>query len=69
MAEQVEQLAASPLDSAAAVLALVEKVALDTGADEVIVVTDTYEQSDRIASYERVAGIAVQIKLVPNVAA
>ena len=46
-----------------------EKLANDTGVDEVVVVTDTYEQSDRIDSYERVAGIAAQIKLAPNVAA
>jgi hypothetical protein len=46
MAEQVEQLAASPLDSAAAVLALVEKVALDPGADAA-------KLERIIASYER----------------
>jgi len=30
-------------------------------------VTDTYEHSDRMDSYERVARIAAEIKLVPNV--
>jgi hypothetical protein len=40
-----------------------------TRADEVIVVTDTYEHSDRIDSYERVARIAAEIKLAPDVAA
>ena len=40
-----------------------------TRADEVIVVTDTYEHSDRIDSYERVACIAAEIRLAPDVAA
>ena len=45
--EQVEHLAAPPLDSATAVLALIERVALDPGAD--------VEKLDRIvAMYERV---------------
>ena len=33
-----------------------EKLVRETGADEVIVVTDTYEHADRLQSYERVAG-------------
>jgi hypothetical protein len=49
MAEQVEQLAAPPSDSAAAVLALVEKVALDPGADAA-------KLERIIASYERPQG-------------
>jgi len=40
-----------------------------TRADEVIVVTDTYEHGDRIDSYERVACIAAEIRLAPDVAA
>jgi hypothetical protein len=32
-----------------------------------VIVTDTYEHSDRMDSYERVARIAAEIKLVPNV--
>ena len=45
--EQVEHLAAPPLDGATAVLALIERVALDPGAD--------VEKLDRIvAMYERV---------------
>ena len=35
-----------------------ERLVSDTRADEVIVVTDTYEHSDRTDSYERVARIA-----------
>ena len=44
-----------------------EKLVNDTHADEVIVVTDTYEHRDRMDSYERVARIAAEIKLVTNV--
>jgi hypothetical protein len=40
----------------------------DTGADEVIVVTDTYEHADRLQSYERVADIATMIEMDPTVA-
>jgi len=38
-----------------------EKLASDARADEVIVVTETYEYSDRIDSYQRVAHIAAKI--------
>jgi hypothetical protein len=41
----------------------------DTHANEVIIVTDTYEHSDRIDSYERVARIAKNIKRAPETAA
>jgi len=40
----------------------------ETGADEVIVVTDTYEHSDRLQSYRRVADIAAKIGVKPSVA-
>ena len=40
-----------------------ESLVHDTGADEVIVVTDTYEHADRLQSYERVAGIAAAIRM------
>jgi len=39
-----------------------EKLASETHADEVIVVTETYEYSDRIDSYQRVARIAAKIQ-------
>jgi alkanesulfonate monooxygenase SsuD/methylene tetrahydromethanopterin reductase-like flavin-dependent oxidoreductase (luciferase family) len=42
-----------------------EKLVNATHADEVIVVTDTYEDSDRMDSYQRVARIAAEIKLLP----
>ena len=35
--------------------------ALAAGADEVIVVTDTYEAADRLRSYRRVAEVAATI--------
>lgn len=38
-----------------------EKLASDVRADEVIVVTETYEHSDRVDSYRRVARIAPKI--------
>jgi hypothetical protein len=35
----------------------------ETGADEVIVVTDTFEHEDRLESYKRLAGIAKAIRI------
>jgi len=61
------RLGAAIVGSDATVQAGLEKLVNDTRADEVIVVTDTYEHSDRMDSYERVARIAAEIKLVPNV--
>lgn len=46
-----------------------ERLVSDTHANEVIIVTDTYESSDRIDSYERVARIAKNIKRAPDSAA
>ncbi len=43
------------------------KLVADTGADEVIVVTDTYEHADRLQSYQRVAQIAKLIDVKPNI--
>jgi hypothetical protein len=40
----------------------------ETGVDEVIVVTDTYEHADRLQSYQRVGGIAAMIEVKPIVA-
>ena len=62
------RLRAAIVGSDATVQAALEKLASDTRADEVIVVTDTYENSDRIDSYQRVARIAAKIKLAPNAA-
>src|SRR6266849_2254231 len=60
------RLGASIVGSDATVQVGLEKLVADTHANEVIIVTDTYEHSDRIDSYERVARIAAEIKLVPN---
>jgi luciferase family oxidoreductase group 1 len=59
------RLRAAIVGSDTTVQAGLEKLASDTRADEVIVVTDTYEHSDRIGSYQRVARIAAKIKLAP----
>jgi luciferase family oxidoreductase group 1 len=40
-----------------------EKLVAGTGADEVIVVTDTYEHEDRLGSYQRVAQVAKEIAM------
>ena len=61
------RLGAAIVGSDATVQAGLEKLVNDAHADEVIVVTDTYEHSDRMDSYERVARIAAEINLVPNV--
>ena len=47
--------------SEATVKAGMERLARETEADELIVVTDTYEHADRIESYRRVAGVAATI--------
>jgi len=63
------RLRAAIVGSNEAVRAGLDSLVSHTRADEVIVVTDTYEHSDRIDSYERVARIAAEIKLAPDVAA
>jgi hypothetical protein len=45
-----------------------EKLVTDTGASEVIVVSDTYEHSDRLQSYRRLATIANSIGTAQAVA-
>jgi hypothetical protein len=45
-----------------------EKLVSDTGANEVIVVTDTYEHAARLESFRRTAGIAAMIGAEPGVA-
>jgi luciferase family oxidoreductase group 1 len=49
--------------SSATVQAGLEKLVRETGANEVIVVTDTYEPADRLQSYRRVSEIAATIKI------
>jgi luciferase family oxidoreductase group 1 len=61
------RLGAAIVGSNATVKAGLEKLAGDTGADEVIVVTDTYEHGARIESYRRVVGLAAMIEVKPAV--
>jgi alkanesulfonate monooxygenase SsuD/methylene tetrahydromethanopterin reductase-like flavin-dependent oxidoreductase (luciferase family) len=61
------KLGAAIVGSDATVRAGLEKLVEDTAADEVIVVTDTYEHADRIESYRRVAGLATIIEAKPRV--
>jgi len=60
------RLRAAIVGSDATVKAGLEKLVVDTGADEMIVVTDTYEHADRLQSYQRVGGIAgmIQVKQI-----
>ena len=60
------KLRAAIVGSEAMVKAGIQKLVADTGADEVIVVTDTYEQADRIDSYRRLASVARTIELSPG---
>ncbi len=62
------KLGAAIVGSDATVKAGLEKLVGDMAADEVIVVTDTYEHADRIESYRRAAGIATMIEVKPTVA-
>ncbi|MCU1299818.1 MAG: monooxygenase, luciferase family [Candidatus Sulfotelmatobacter sp.] len=55
------KLRAAIVGSEATVKAGLEKLVGETGADEVIVVTDTYEHADRLQSYQRVVGTAAMI--------
>lgn len=57
-----ERLAAAIVGSEDAVRAGLEDLVRNTGAAEVIAVTDAYEHADRLQSYERVARIAATIR-------
>ena len=56
------KLRAAIIGSDASVKAGLQQLVRDTGADEVIVVTDTYEHEDRLQSYQRVAGLPSMMK-------
>jgi luciferase family oxidoreductase group 1 len=62
-------LRAAIVGSETTVQAGLERLVSRTHANEVIILTDTYEHSDRIDSYERVARIAKNIKWAPDTAA
>jgi luciferase family oxidoreductase group 1 len=63
------KLRAAIVGSDATVKAGLQNLVADTGADEVIIVTDTYEHADRLQSYQRVAGVAGSIDLKPQMTA
>src|SRR5713226_9734098 len=62
------RLSAAVIGSNATVKAGLEKLVDDTAADEIIVVTDTYEHADRLRSYQRVASVAARIETKPTAA-
>jgi luciferase family oxidoreductase group 1 len=55
------RLAAAIVGSDATVKAGMEKLVADTSANELIIVTDTYDHEDRLRSYSRIADIASTI--------
>jgi alkanesulfonate monooxygenase SsuD/methylene tetrahydromethanopterin reductase-like flavin-dependent oxidoreductase (luciferase family) len=55
------KLSAAIVGSKPTVQAGLEKLVAKTAADEVIVVTDTYDPADRFRSYELVAEVAKQL--------
>ena len=55
------KLSAAIVGSTATVRTGMEKLVAETGADELMVVTDTFEHADRLRSYERVAEVAKEI--------
>jgi luciferase family oxidoreductase group 1 len=65
------KLSAAIVGANATVKAGLEKLVDDTEADEIIVVTDTYEHEDRLESYRRVAKVAstIDTKLTAKVGA
>lgn len=58
----VSKLSAAIIGSDAKVAAELEGLVRETSADEVIVVTDTYDPHDRLESYRRVAAVAKTIE-------
>src|ERR1700678_4436691 len=66
--EAVEaKLGAAIVGSDATVKTGIERLIADSGADELIVVADTYEHADRLESYQRVAVLANTIEVEPSV--
>src|ERR1700730_6163487 len=55
------KLSAAIVGSNATVKAGLEKLVSETAADELIVVTDTYDHADRLRSYERLAAVAKEL--------
>jgi luciferase family oxidoreductase group 1 len=63
------RLGAAIVGSNATVKAGLEKLVGETGTDEVVIVTDTYDHADRLQSYRRVADVATTIEGKATVAA
>jgi luciferase family oxidoreductase group 1 len=61
------RLGAAIVGSETTVKAGLEKLVAETAADEVIVVTDTYDHEDRVGSYRRVAAVAQTIETKPTI--
>ena len=61
------KLGAAIVGSDATVKAGIEKLVEQTGADELIVVTDTFDPADRLRSYQRVARIARTIEVQSSI--
>jgi luciferase family oxidoreductase group 1 len=61
-----EKTSAAIVGSNATVKAGLEKLVSETMADEVIVVTDTYDHADRLQSYERVATVVKEALLATS---
>ena len=57
------KLSAAIVGSNATVRAGLEKLVSETAADELIVVTDTYDHADRLRSYERLAAVAKDLSV------
>ena len=55
------KLGAAIVGSSATVKAGLERLVSETAADEIIVVTDTYDHTERLRSYERVAEVAKEV--------
>ena len=55
------KLSAAIVGSNATVKAGLEKLVSETAADELIVVTDSYDHADRLRSYERLAAVAKEL--------
>jgi len=62
------RLGAAIVGSDATLKSGLQKLIRDTGADEVIAVTDTYDHADRLESYRRLADVAKTIEVEPTVA-
>lgn len=61
------RLGAAIVGSDATVMTGLKKLVTDNGADEVIVVTDTYDHEDRVGSYQRVTVVAQTIAKKPTI--